>query len=209
MTAGRLVLFGGFCDFEPTIRHAVFGAQRDPLNSPVIFANLLWRLGPEAEPGLDRAAVLAAWRAMVEETWGRMELKLEGRRDPIAHAIAARLGARERMLFLAGCGLDDSARGWFEAALSQVLGQLAFTDPRPHLSRLRAPVTLVHGRDDDVIPVVEAEKLSAALGAHPHQLLLTGFYGHTGSALPSPRSLLGEARTMLSILRALSEAAAP
>jgi len=39
-------------------------------------------------------------------------------------------------------------------------------------------VVIVHGRDDDVIPFLEAEKLRAALPpGHPHRVFLTGLYG--------------------------------
>ncbi|HSQ65457.1 MAG TPA: alpha/beta hydrolase [Polyangiaceae bacterium] len=197
----RLVLFGGFCDFEATVRHAVLGERRDPLNSPVVFSNLIEHLDLD----VDRAAVLAAWRAMVERTWGRMELKAEGARDPIAHEIARGLGDREQALFLAGCGLDPSSRALLERGLERARGRFEFTDPRPWLARLGVPVTIVHGRDDDVIPVAQAHELARALPpGHPHEVLLTGFYGHTGSAVPSPRALASEVRTLTAILGVLA-----
>ena len=199
----RLVLFGGFCDFEATVRHAVLGEARDPLNSPVVFSNLLDHLDLD----VDRAAVLAAWRTMVERTWGKMELKRDGARDPIAHEIATTrgLGERERALFLAGCGLDPSSRALLERGLERARGKLGYADPRPHLAKLRVPLTIVHGRDDDVIPFGQAHDLARALPpGHPHEVLLTGFYGHTGAALPSPSALAREVRTLLAILSTLS-----
>jgi pimeloyl-ACP methyl ester carboxylesterase len=188
---GALVLFGGFADFDASVRFAVGGAAewrgrrlalaRDPLNSPAVFLNLL----PHLDVGCDRAAVADAWRAMVERTWGRVELKADGARDPIAHSIAAELGPAERELFLLGCGLRPGMLAALERGLERAGDALAFFDPRPRLPNVRAPVVVLHGRDDDVIPWFEAEKLRAALRpGHPHRLLVTGMAGHTGVGAP-------------------------
>jgi hypothetical protein len=68
-------------------------------------------------------------------------------------------------------------------------------------------VAIVHGRDDDVIPWLEAEKLRAALPeGHRARLLLTGLYDHTGSKTPGLRTLFAEARTMLGVIGALLDA---
>jgi pimeloyl-ACP methyl ester carboxylesterase len=209
---GQLILFGGFCDFDATVRFAITGhaehegrtlsVARDPLNAPVVFMNLLPWLAVGAE--VDRDAVARAWREMVEATWGKMELKAPGARDPIAHRIAARLGARERELFLLGCTLAAPAvaEAALEAALGKAMPSFAWTDPRADLARVRAPITIVHGRDDDVIPVFEAEKLARV--APNARVLITGMYGHTGSALPSPRALAGEVATLVRVVRTLA-----
>ena len=210
---GALLLFGGYADFEAVVRFSVTGKvehggeihalPRDPLNSPVVFMNLL----PYLETEADRDVVRAAWRAMVEQTWGKMELK-EGRaREPFARAIAAKLSAKEKVLFLAGCGLHPSAPDRLVEALERAGDAFAFADPRPNLARVRAPVTLVHGRDDDVIPFFEAEKLASALRpGHPHEVLLTGMYGHTGAALPKPKDIAAELKTMLRVVTSLARA---
>ncbi len=208
---GQLVLFGGYCDFDATVRFAITGhsehrgerldVARDPLNAPVVFLNLLpWLEGVE---GLDRDAVARAWREMVEATWGKMELKAAGARDPIAHRIAEKLGPRERALFLLGCTLaaPGEAERALDAALAKALPSFAWTDPRAELARVRVPITIVHGRDDDVIPVFEAEKLAAVVPRA--KVLVTGMYGHTGSALPSPRAIAGEVATLGRVVRAL------
>ncbi len=209
----RLVVFGGYADFEATVRFAVTGeaehegarlrVARDPLNSPVVYMNLL----PHLELDVDRPALMGAWRAMVERTWGKMELKEEGARDPFAHAIARELRPRERELFLAGCGLHASSRELLVSGLDAARGGFAFADPAPHLAKVRAPVALVHGRDDDVIPYFEAHKLARALPAgHPCRVMITGMYGHTGSALPSVRALGREVATLARVIHTLSTA---
>jgi len=208
---GALVLFGGFADFQASVRFCLTGRAahggaelamtHDPLNAPVVWMHLL----DELQLPCDRERVLAAWQEMVERTWGKMELKAKGARDPIAHEIATRLDERDRDVFLLGCGLRDGGAAHLETALPKIGVTYAFTDPRPLLAKVRCPIAIVHGRDDDVIPWFEAEKLRAAA---PHaRVLITGLYGHTGAASVSPGALLRELATMVSVVRTLANAA--
>jgi pimeloyl-ACP methyl ester carboxylesterase len=205
-----LVLFGGFADFDATVRYAITGhathrgrtlsIAHDPLNAPVVWLNLLPHLAQRAEV----APVARAWRAFVERTWGRPEFKIGDARAKVANGLAGGLGARERELFLMGCGLVPGALPLVEEALAAAGGAFDFTDPRPHLAALGTPLAIVHGRDDDVVPWFEAEKLRDALPAgHPHRLLVTGMYGHTGSSIATAASAAGEARTMMEVLRTM------
>lgn len=210
---GPLVLFGGYADFEAAVRFALTGEARrgeevlrlprDPLNAPVVFLNLL----PWLEVPGDREALAQAWRRMVERTWGKMELKRPGAREPFAAEIAAELPPELRELFHVGCGLSPGGDALLEEALRAQGEALRFTDPRPALARVRAPVVIVHGRDDDVIPFLEAEKLRAALPpGHPHRVFLTGLYGHTGMERPRLGDLTREVATLLGVARALIDA---
>lgn len=210
----KLVLFGGFCDFDATVRFAVTGrassdgaaihVPHDPLNAPVVFLNLLDFHDDDA---LDRDLLARAMRDMVEATWGRPELKIGDRRSEHAAKVAAALAlpSREQDLFLRACGLTPGGEDLLEAALARSREAFAWADPRVHLGRMKPPVVIAHGRDDDVIPWLEAEKLARALPpGHPHETILTGLYGHTGAALPSPRALAAEVRAMIRIVRALA-----
>lgn len=201
-----LLLFGGFCDFDATVRFAIEGGPNvphDPLNAPVVHLNLL----DHHEGDLDRPALARALRAMVERTWGRAELKVGDARSVHAHAIAAELEGDTRALFLAACGLSPDAHRIFDAALARAKDAFAWVDPRPHLARVRAPVVVVHGRDDDVIPWTEAEKLAAALpSGHPCEVILTGLYGHTGAALPRPADVAREVRALVRVVTLLARA---
>ena len=159
------------------MRFAVGGPARDPNNAPVVFLHLL----PHLDVSCDREAVARAWNAMVRGTWGRPELKEERARTKIADAIAASLGPAEQQLFYIGCGLREGGAEHLDAGLRACGDAFAFANPRDALSRVKTPVVIVHGKDDDVIPWSEAEKLRDALPAgHPHRLLITGMYGHTG-----------------------------
>lgn len=209
-----VVTFGGYAEFEAAVRFCVDGVlrdpagdqqlQRDPLNSPALFVNLL----PFLEYGLDDPAPLeAAWLEMAHRTWGKMDLKQPGRRDPFAHAIAARLAPELREPFLVGCGLREGTVEQVVSALERGREHFAFCDPGSALQRVRCPVVIAHGRDDDVIPWNEACKLHDRLaGRVPVQLLLTGLYGHTGTALPSPGELVREVRSLLYIAKTLASA---
>ena len=181
---GGIVVFGGFCDFIPTVRFAVTGEVQmgsrtvhmvnDPLNAPVVYLNVL----PHIEVGGDKEVLAAAWRAMVRRTWNRPELKAPGARDPFAHVLAERLPDSLRAPFLRGCGLGEGGVAWLESGLSAAGEALSFMDPKQHLPHVRTRVVLVHGRDDDVIPFVEADKLAALL---PSGVLagtfITGLFG--------------------------------
>ena len=210
---GALVIFGGFADFGATVRYAITGhaehrgrtlsIAHDPLNAPVVWLNLLPFLPRRGHP-LDTAAVARAFRAFVERTWGRPELKAGDARVRVADALASTLGPRERELFLLGCGLLPGALPIVEEALAASGSAFDFTDPRPHLAAVTAPIAIVHGRDDDVVPWFEAEKLREALPpGHPHRLLVTGLYGHTGAASTALGALVHEARTMIDVLRVI------
>lgn len=211
--ASALVLFGGFCDFDATVRFAITGraehegrrieVAHDPLNAPVVHMNLL----PYQDASLDRARLADAMRRMVLATWGRAELKVGRARAPYAEAIARELPERERELFLVACGLREGGRELLEEGLARAGDAFAWADPRPHLARVHPPVVVVHGRDDDVIPWLEASKLEAALPAsHPREVILTGLYGHTGAALPGPGDVAREVRALVRVVRRLATA---
>ncbi|HUS64578.1 MAG TPA: hypothetical protein VMZ28_08555 [Kofleriaceae bacterium] len=198
----RLVLFGGYADLADAIGFCLGGAggraPHDPLNRPVVFINLVEHLdgarGHEAE-------LTATWRRYVEATWGRPEMKERARWEPIARAFAAGLAPPARRLFLAGCGAGPGGESIARAALARL--DTRFLDPRPHLSRVRCPVDVVHGVDDDVIPYRQAEILASGIpGARLHA---TGLYGHTGRSRVSPFALARELTTLARLLALLSK----
>lgn len=236
----RAILFGGYGSFRRTVRFALTGeatleagttrpkagglrfwssdgegptslqVARDPLNSPVVFLNLLGYLegfDEDERRGYEQRALVAnAWREMVLRTWGKPELKLPGARDVHAHAVASALPHELRPLFLRGCCLEPGAIEWLDAALAQAEeaadGRLALLDPDP--SRVRCPVVLVHGRGDDVIPYFESIRLARAIPSRfARGLHVTGLYGHTGAERPSVAQLLAEGQAMVRMLLAL------
>lgn len=211
---GGVLVFGGFADFLATVRFAVTGQTEfegerlslphDPLNAPVVYLNALPDLALEG----DRAELADAWHRMVRRTWNRPELKLPGARDPIAHAIAGGLPPELRSPFLMGCGLEPGGPAWLEATLARTGERLSFLEPRARLADVEAPVTLVHGRNDDVIAYVEATKLARALPAgRLRGHYLTGLYGHTGQERVTARAVASEVRALGGMLHALAVSA--
>jgi pimeloyl-ACP methyl ester carboxylesterase len=198
-TVDGVITFGGYADFERAVRFCLREGS-DPLNPPALFLNLL----PYLECP-DRAAVAAGWREMARRTWGRMELKAPGRLEPYARDIAAGLPAAVRELFWIGCGLADGYHERVETALTRGRAELSFASPAAAIPRVRCPVVICHGRDDDVIPWTEAEELDAALSPHTAtRMYLTGLYGHSGAARPTVREAAREGATLLAMAGALA-----
>lgn len=202
----RVVVFGGYRDFHATMRFCLTGevasgrqATRDPLNQCVVMLNLLDHLDP---PRAHRAALEAGWRAYVERTWGRPEMKARERFTVVAAELAATVPEPVRELFLIGVGARDGAWALAEPGLRAF--DASALDPAPYLPRVRGRVELVHGADDDVIPFEQSHALAAALVNARVRVHITGLYGHTGASGGKLAALPRELLTMLRVLRAMS-----
>jgi pimeloyl-ACP methyl ester carboxylesterase len=207
-----LILFGGYAELGPTLHFCLTGevigrlasgrtATRDPLNQPVVLANILGALpAPPDDPG----ALVAAWRRYVEATWGRPEMKARARFTAVAEAMAPDVPASIRELFLIGVGARPGAAELAGPVLAAMGGGPRDLDPSPYLSRVRCRVELVHGADDDVIPFEQSHALAAALPNARVRVHVTGAYGHTGASRLGPIALLRELSTMLRILHVLA-----
>lgn len=200
----KLVIFGGYADLRETLHFSLTGevpsgrkATRDPLNQPVVLANLL----PYIECA-DRELLARHWRSYVEATWGRPEMKARERFVAVAEALAHDVPPHIRELFLVGIGVTPGARELAEAALPQF--DTAALDPTPYLPRIRNRVELVHGTDDDVIPYEHAYALAAALVNADVRVHVTGMYGHTGAQTPRLAAAAKELLTMVRVLRVLA-----
>src|SRR2546425_392554 len=108
----------------------------------------------------------------------------DDRRCPIGSRSSSRLAAM--MIFRACCGTCAAAssqrpRARLGARLLPYIGSYGAPpalspskSPKPH-----APVFLLHGVDDNVIPAIESEYLAADLrGRTPVQVLVTPLIGH-------------------------------
>lgn len=191
---GGLLLYGGHADFEATSRFVLTGkadGQPDRVPDhrlwPVPFMNL-----PEI-PGLqgDRALLHAAWLAWMAEVW-----LLDGHDPAIWETAALRhaeaLPPELLPIYRLGCGLEPGAA---ELALTTLAAHPEFSrrfSPTTYAGRVRAPVVILHGADDPVIPPGQAAILAASLTASPRvEAHVTGLYGHTKIA--GVREILGMA----------------
>lgn len=199
-----VVVFGGYADFHETMRFCLEGevasgrrAVRDPLNQSVVLLNLLDHL-----ECADRAAIAAAWRAYVERTWGRPEMKARERFTAVAEAMAPDVPASVRELFLVGVGARPGAAALARPALARFDARAL--DPSPYLAQIRGRVDLVHGTDDDVIPFEQSHALAARLTRAEARVHITGMYGHTGASALRLGAAAQELATMLRVLRVLA-----
>ncbi|HEY1549523.1 MAG TPA: alpha/beta hydrolase [Kofleriaceae bacterium] len=193
----RLVVFGGYADFTDAMRFCLTGEHRDPLNQPVVVMNLLDHIAH------DRACtgvLKAAWRRYVEQTWGRPELKAPERYVAIAESLAPSVPAEVRELFLAGI----RPGAWPIAEPALALADRRDLEPSRFLARVRGRVDLVHGADDDVIPVEHVHRLAAGLVNADARVHVTGLYGHTGAGFGKLAALPRELTTMVRVLRVLA-----
>jgi pimeloyl-ACP methyl ester carboxylesterase len=199
-----LVIFGGYATFQGTLEFCLTGtvpsgraAVRDPLNQPVVLMNLLAQLEP---PCSDHAAISAAWRAYVERTWGRPEMKARERFTEVAASVA--VPPHVRALFDIGVGVTPGAAALALDALTRFDGRAL--DPTPYLAKVTGRVDLVHGTDDDVIPFEHSHELAAQLVNADVRTHITGLYGHTGAQTPKLSALAKELVTMIRVLRAFA-----
>lgn len=212
---GELITFGGYAEFDAIARFCVSGEvehggavktlPNDPLNSPALFLNLLDALGIEEE----RLELEHAFRRMCYRTWGRMELKREGRLAPVVEEMIHLAPARHRDLFRVIAGAERGTVSLLSEALAAREGRIPRVDPGGALKRLRVPFTIAHSRDDDVIPFYEAYKLRAALGPnYPVRVFLTGLYTHSGQGVGMgiARDAARELKTLLGLAQALAGA---
>jgi len=213
-----VVTFGGYADWTTALRFSLTGESpdpnqpkppHDPLNQPVIFMNLLESMPGDIAPPRLHAPLREAWRRYIRSTWGRPEMKAPERYRPVAQAIAGELPANGRELFLMACGIAPGGLELALAALEQSPPR-DFLDPRPAMQTgLKAPLHLIHGADDDVIPPSEMRRLAASAPAGVRvRTYLTGLYSHTHAEdAAGPGALVRELRTMLGMLGGIAEVA--
>ncbi len=205
---GGLMCFGGYADFREVVRFSLrppAGVEHDPLNRPVVMMNLTPYM-PDLPAELDE--VEAAWTRYVHRTWGRPEMRVDGRYLEVAHEEGHTLRGDARALFEEGIGLRDGAYERCMAALDEGRADAVFMDPRPHMAGLRAPVFLVHGMDDDVIPWQQVDLLHEALPLTlERERFVTGLYAHTGKSGPNVGALAREGVTLLKMLAAVDDCA--
>ena len=208
----RVVVFGGFANFEETIHFALHGKDgrvNDPLNAAVVLTNVLPYLS-EAEgvqDDADRRLLRDAWMAFCRATWGRAEMKRDGAHAREAQRLVSSLPARLHDVYLRGCRAQEGVERVALDAIARAQGGFDWIDPRAHFASVRAPVTLVHGVDDDVIPYEQSLALRDALQPHTAaELFLTGLYSHTQaeSRARGLKEIASELRAMRGILSAMA-----
>lgn len=136
---------------------------------------------PERLAGL----ILTATRAAPDTQEGKLnrqrsiELAKEQGIDPIIEAMLPRVlspTTLENNPALVQSVREIMQQTSLEAVLGDLQGMMERIDSRPFLNQITVPTLILHGKDDQLIPIEEAEAMQAAI---PHcQLILLERAGH-------------------------------
>jgi dienelactone hydrolase len=170
----HVVSIGGYHDLGRVLRFFLTGVVEAPDGATLARPHeygplvLLYRHLDQLVPAVDRARTRLAVRAWLHEELGH------------ARALAGKLlSGRARRLFAAIAHHDlDGLRARLRRLLTADTAALAALSPRDRLDRIRAPVYLLHGSGDDVIPASEAQWASVELDAQEHDTLVSPLLAH-------------------------------
>jgi hypothetical protein len=199
-TVERVVVIGGYADPE-ALMASLCGADaepRDPLNQPTAFLTFLDHLPVAIH---DRTRLVNAWRWFVRTAWPRESWKRPGAtaHHDAARTLAREVDARDRELFLVGCGARPGGHALIRAAHAS--GAYAHLDWRPHAATITAEVIAVHGTTDNVIPIGQLDALAAALPAA--RTIRLGAFAHSKTT-GSLGGLARDASALGHMLRAMA-----
>ena len=175
--AGRIayvVSVGGHHDLERVLRFLIHNKVETPAGVLPMQAHdyglvvLLYGAVDRFAPEPDRAALRDALRASLHQD------------HTAATAAAARLTTeRGKQLWqLADTKKLQTLAPELEAVVDEQRAELAALSPHGRLAAIRAPVYLVHGSGDSVIPPSEVQWASAELGKADHIALVTPLMEH-------------------------------
>jgi pimeloyl-ACP methyl ester carboxylesterase len=192
---GGLLTFGAYAQWQRAFRFCLEGdgpqAPHYPLNYPVIYLNLRDHM----PAGHNEERLCEAWFEFIRRTWGRPAMRQDDAWKDVAYALEQGLESEDRRYFLEGCGLMPDSDHKVDKAI-EAASHLVWLDPRPYMHHLQTTLVAVHGRQDDVIPYEESQKL---VDACPPQIdkrvHTTGLYGHT--RVNDGRGWFGQLRTLV------------
>ena len=166
--------FGGYGDMESMVRFQMTGRfewendahhlRPDPYGRWIMGANHLTSI-PEHRDAED---VSEALRRLAVEAGERRILASDPSYDPLKEELREQLSQERRDLFDLFAPPWDREPAEAEAErITPLLTRAAIKaspllDPRPFLDRVGAPIQLIHGRNDRLIPYTETLRLAAA-----------------------------------------------
>jgi len=197
-----VVLFGGYCDLERTLRYQLTGlhewdgvterADPDPYGRWVIASNYLTEV-----PGYeDQADVAAALRRLALAS---TELRIpawDPRHDALKAELRSNLTAGHQATFdlFAPCTSAPLAGEAGEAMAIDLAGACRrsqpLLDPNFELQRMRVPIHLFHGRGDRLVPYTESlrfhQRLPASLDS---EVTVTALFAHSADHRPATMAM--------------------
>lgn len=210
-----VVGFGGYCDLERTIRFQFTGHHEgsdgphrlrpDPYGRWIVGANYLTGV-----PGFeDMTEVARALRRLAASAGDQGVVAWDPRFDEEKEELAAPLPPDQREVFelfaphSSGEPDTDAVEGLIPGLARAALAADPGLDPRPALPGVDAPVHLLHGRHDHLIPFTEAHRLAEALPPKvPTRVTITPLFGHSAQdPFPGPLKGVKEGAVFLRALR--------
>lgn len=192
-----VLAYGGYCDLPRTVRFQMTGwhewegtagqMRPDAYGRWILAGNFLNRV-----PGWEGAGAVAD--ALLELASAAGEARLpawDPSYEPLKERLRGALDAEERTLFdlFAPPAEHDpppdgpETRTWAERLAAAATREEPLLDAVRELGELAAPVHVLHGRSDSLIPSSEALRLGAHLAGHaPVRVTVTGRFGHSDEA---------------------------
>ena len=211
-----IVLFGGYCDLERTLRCQLTGDHEwdgidyelspDPYGRWVVAGNYLTDV-----PGLEDAGdVAAALRQLAVAASGRRIAAWKPDHDSLIEKLRAALPTGRRALFDLFATPTTAERPEREECL-EMATRLAracervepLLGPARDLARVHLPTRLVHGRGDRLIPFTESLRLMEGLPESAKaSVTVTGLFDHTADLAPASLSdRIREGMTLFGVVR--------
>ncbi len=181
---GGLIIFGGYADWNETLNYFLTGImkgermpQRDHQVRPAVFLNLLEGIDP---PPQNRLLLERTWREFIKATWPDPLYADLDKYEELAYQMSENLEGWDKELFIQGCCLNREAEKTGLRALKEMEKKWAYLDPLIEASEVCCPVMVVHGREDDVIPVNQVDRFGEAFKHNESvSLCITGLVKHS------------------------------
>jgi dienelactone hydrolase len=158
--------FGGHGDLPRTLRYLCTGVQADGSRRPphdsgvaIILLGVAERVVPKDQAPLLKAAILAFLHASHVEMWDKKQAAIDFAK---AKAMAAELPEPSRLLMAYVNERDVASLGPILSKHAEAMGGDPALSP-DQAPTPAAPVYLLHGMDDNVIPSIESKLLADAL----------------------------------------------
>ena len=210
-----VALFGGYCDLERTLGCSLTGVHEwegvthrlnpDPIGRWVLASNYLTDV-----PGFEHATDVTDALHRLARVAGDTRVRgWHPQHDALKRELRVGIAPERHELYdLFVTPTTDPAPNEDDCvAVARSLADAVrraepLLDPGRHLSRVRAPVTLIHGRGDRLVPYTESLRFHECLpDSIESDVTITGLFGHTADR--APESLSSRVRESVLFLQAM------
>ncbi len=192
-----VVGWGGYADIERTFRFSFIGEHEwdgvsyrqrpDPYVRWVIGRNCI----PLSASLGDRTELVAALHQLAVEAGENRLHTWDPDSDPVKEELRRQLPPSDRSLFdVFAPPVDrepdpEASEALVSELVPAIRREIPLVEPVPFINQLSAPIRLLHGRSDHLIPFTETLRLGSALDPRASDLStrLTGLFSHSGDNL--------------------------